>query len=91
LKTTPFETYALMRGQKSGSMFGNTLKVRLVYMRTTDRVPNCSCSYSNRGLSVHEFLLQLPLAALLRVFHFVYLHSYAGRFSVFFWSRTLFA
>jgi hypothetical protein len=27
LKTTPFETYALMRGQKSGSMFGNTLKV----------------------------------------------------------------
>jgi hypothetical protein len=27
LKTTPFETYSLMRGQTSGSMFGNTLKV----------------------------------------------------------------
>ncbi len=29
LKTTPFETYNLMRGQASGSMFGNTLKVSL--------------------------------------------------------------
>jgi hypothetical protein len=27
-----------MRGQKSGSMFGNTLKVRLLYMRSTQRI-----------------------------------------------------
>ena len=34
LKTTPFETYNLMRGQASGSMFGNTLKVSLhVYFK----------------------------------------------------------
>jgi hypothetical protein len=64
LKTTPFETYALMRGQKSGSMFGNTLKVRVVHMRTTQRILKCSCSYSNRGLSVLEYLVQLPFAAL---------------------------